>query len=302
MRRALAVALALALFAACGGGGDDGAAKSTTSTVKSNAGPFYLPSFLPVGLGVTEGTATAEGPGHDAHGIAIAKPGSEPGQFSSVILVLVGEVPRDRTLRTDEAAAARPVDVNGTQARLLESPVLGANVDWFVNGLAVALNGPPGHADRVIDVARRLRLPPATDSAAVTLPSLPDGYQVIADATFIDHSPEAGQTVTIGSDAGPAIALYVTRAPDLPLVFAASGGELLRPAKVRGKEALISIRFQPVAAGGRSTTTLVWRESPQVVIALSTSGEVDSLPPIADGMASVPEQQWRTTVPEPAQS
>ena len=286
----------LVTLVACSNGGSDGAA-STTAVTTADGGrpmPYYLPSFLPFGFKLVEGGILPEGKGRrPALAIAIGKPSGDK-KFIEVVLVLIHPAEADRQLGPNQQAAVRMIDVNGTQARLLESGVLGSSIDWFTNGMAVGVSGPIGTADLVTDVAKRVRL--GADINSASLASLPDGYEVIAENRFEDREPEETQSLTVGSETGAAISIAVTRTT-LPLVFVASGGDRIEPGKVRGHAALISTRLRQLESGRVVQSTIVWHERADVAITLTGSTSVKSLMPIAEGMAAVPEAEWRAAVP-----
>jgi hypothetical protein len=295
VKRALVAAL-LVVLVACGGGKGDGAATTTTaSTIVGGREPmpYYLPSFLPFGFKVVQGGVVPEGPARPAFAIALGQPDGDR-RFKEVVLVLVTATASDRVIGPDQQAAMKSVDINGTAARLFESGTIGTNVDWFSNGIAVAVLGPLGTAALVTDVAKRVRL--GADVASTSLDGAPDDYEVIAETRFEDREPEEARSLSVATEKGAALAVTVTRTT-LPLVFVASGGDLVRPGKVRGRDALISTRVRQLEGARVVQSTIVWRERDDIALTITGSTPLDSLQPIAEGMAVVSEAEWRAAVP-----
>src|SRR5205823_3061546 len=99
------------------------------------------------------------------------------GGFDDVVLVDVEAASADRPVAPSEKNIY--VDVGGVRARLHDGPLIGATVDWFVNGWAASVSARPGASELILGVARALRLPGGGDPNQVSLPSMPAGYRVI---------------------------------------------------------------------------------------------------------------------------
>ena len=295
MRRVLAV-FAVVAFVGCSGGDSDDRTRATTATTQAGDRrpmPYYLPSFLPFGFKLVRGGELREGPARPALAVALGRPDGD-GRFTDVILVLVYAAAADREMGPNQRAAVRAVDVNGTQARLLESGVVGTSIDWFANGLAVGVSGPIGTAALVTDVAKRVRL--GSDVATTSVDGRPDGYVTVAESRFEDRDPEEMQSLSVATETGVAISISITRI-SLPLVFVASGGDRVSPTRVRGHDALVSVRLRQLESGRVAQSTIVWHEHADVAVTITGSTSADSLMPIAEGMATVSEQEWRSAVP-----
>lgn len=289
-------AAVLLVLTACSGGdaGPPPTAAPTTAPLGSSTLPYFLPAFLPVGFAIINGAVLPEGAPTPAFAVALGRPAAQGTVFTDVVLATLRQVPGDREVGPNQRAAIKPVDINGTQARLLESGVVGVSVDWFSNGVAVGVSGPLGASATVVDVARRLRVGTSVADSALTSP--PSGYSVIAEARFEDREPEETQTLRVQSERGQAISITATRT-SLPLVFVASGGDTVRPRKVRGKDALVSTRVRQLESGNVIQSTVAWYEHDGVAIAITGSVPADTVVAVAEGLATVTESDWRDALP-----
>jgi len=166
-----AAVLALVLLAGCGGSKPKAAVPAGAQD-----SDYILPAYLPTGFYVARAELLQQGPTRNTFAAAVGRPG-EDGVFDDVMEVIVSPAAADRALSAQEHPTA--VDVNGVSARLSDSQLTGAVVDWFAGGLAVSVVGSPGRGAVATDVARHIRLPATGDVNAVTLDGTPAGYQVI---------------------------------------------------------------------------------------------------------------------------
>lgn len=268
-----------------------------THKVPASEARFFLPGYLPPGMKIASGSIQQVGPEHPAYGAVIGQPAQTQGAFGGVILVLASQAAADRKLAPGEDVT--PVDINGVAGRQHDDPLRAAYVDWFAHGLAVAISGPAGTVNTLIDVARHLTLPPDNNPDKVALGPLPAGYQTITSGTFTDRDPEAGEVVQVGQAPGPSFQL-VGLVTDAPLLVALGGGDTVQQTTVNGHPAFETYRSRSV--GGDSNAHVVegvigWEPRPGIVLSITSNSDPERLRPIAEGVYGTTEAQFRSQIP-----
>jgi hypothetical protein len=291
-RRALlcCVALVAMIAAACSHGSDP----------KATEGRFYLPGYIPPGMKIVKGSIQQVGPEHAAFGAAMGR-AADTRTFTDVVLVLVANATADRAVSPIEHNST--VDINGVAARFHDEALRGSYVDWFQNGMSVAVSGPAGAGATLQAVARSLTLPPDGNLANAALAAPPAGYTVIQSGHFTDRDPEAGETVQVGEAPGPSFRLegIVT---DAPLIVALGGGDRVQATTVRGHAAFTSYRARDIGNGGGKVIEGVigWYEQPGILLTVVSNSDPERLRPIAEGVRNVTEDQFRHQIPTPTTS
>ncbi len=289
------MAAALVLVA-CGKGTGHGAANEDSGSKRDAATPatmFLLPSHLPAGFAVGPGQLVTQGRAEKAFAAAVGRVAASSG-YDHVVFVLVSAASTDRQVAANEKS--QPVDVNGITARLSDSPLTGAAVDWFANGLSVAVLAAPGLSIEVVAVARRLRLPDAGDPDHAEV-AVPDGMATIASSHVETHAPEAGSSLDlVGPDqARVTVRLIATEAP--PQLTLGLADHLAR-VRVRGHDGWAATAKRTIKEGIDVNTTAVgWREHSGQVVTVSGHTSLDQLRPIIEGLRHVSETEWRAALP-----
>jgi hypothetical protein len=287
-RPALAVLLALSLLAAC-----DGSSKKTAASKNPGGSTYLVPNFLPFGFKLTRATIEQPGPAVETFAVAVGRPAAA-GAFDGVIRALVKVAAADRAIPPGEKDS--PVDVGGARARL-HVDADGASVDWFVNGLALAVTGPTSESAAVVDVAKRLLTPTPSKPSAASLGSTPAGYRVIASDHFVGHAPEAGYVLGITGSIGLAITVVVfaTRAP---VAFGPGMRDRVEATTVRGHDALISRDIKTeIGAADITQSAIDWYERPGALVSMIGNVPAEQMLPIAVGLARVTQAEWVRRVP-----
>jgi hypothetical protein len=287
--RVVTVMLALSLLTACHGN-----SKKAAVPKNRTRSTYLIPNFIPRGFKLTRATIEHPGPAADTFAAAVGRP-TGAGAFDGVIRAFVVAANEERSIAPGEKAS--PVEINGVRARLHFDPASGASVDWFANGLAVAVTGPTGDTAIVVDVARRLRLPTPSKPADASLDAAPAGYTVIGTSHFVGHAPEAGYSLVISGPPGAVITVQVF-ATRVPVAFAPGLGDRVESTQVRGHDALISRRTQTVAGTARVTQSAIdWYDRQGVLVSMITNGLPEQLLPVARGLAWVSQAEWLRRVP-----
>lgn len=284
MIRRLAI-LTFVLFAACGD------SKPATNPTPANSN-FLLPGFLPTGFKIQAGSVLTRGPKHDVFGVALGRPVGR-GNFDGVILVTATDAAKDREVAANEKNST--VDIGPIKARLHDDATVGAYVDWFANGAAVSVSGPPGTSAVVTDIARRVEGGTLADMRLATAPT---GYAEIASGHFTTYAPDAGTALNVGGPSNARITV-TTAETDVPLAFVVGGGEHLETMTIRGHDALASTRTILIQGVQVKQRLVAWRERPGFVITLIANTPPEQLVPFATGLSRVTEAEWRRIVPQP---
>ena len=257
---------------------------------------FFLPGYLPPGMKIADASIQQVGPEHPAYGAAIGQPAQTKGAYGGVILVVASQAAADRRVAPGEQV--RPVDVNGVAGRSHDDGLRGSYVDWFAHGIAIAVSGPAGALDTVLDVARKLSVPIDNDPGKLALGPLPSGYDTITAGSFTDRAPEAGEVVQVGQQPGPSFRL-VGIVTDAPLLVALGGGDSVQKTTVNGHPAFETYRSRDVGAGTSRVVEGVigWEPRPGIVLSVISNSDPERLRPIAEGVYGVSEDQFRAQIP-----
>jgi hypothetical protein len=287
----LALVLAL-VFTACSGSSGPKRVDTQSASV------FVLPSYVPVGFRLTAGHVFKAGGTQHAYAAVIAKRAAVG--FDDAVLVLVQPAAADRAIGAQEQQLQTAVDINGTNARLSDTALVGATVDWFTHGLAVSVLSKPGTRDRVVDVARRLQLPTDARVDEVRIDGVPDGFTLVAGQTFDSHTPEYGCEVLLQSGGNASADIRIdSSASRAPLVLALGFADHIEPITIRGHDGYAASSTRQVNQTTSFTQSIVaWQENGHTLSVTGNAG-IDNLKPIADGLHHVSEDEWRKAVPVP---
>jgi hypothetical protein len=277
------------------------AIQSSTQPSKEGSGSLvYLrPSYLPKGfersrVTITNRPLTKTTMGRAAV-LVIGKPSGEE-RYSGVVSISIREASEDReTGESDELE-----DVNGVMARVVDSPVIGSNVDWFDDGLAIALKGKSGQRGLVLEVARALDIPSSGDPHEVEISRLPESYVVISEEDLTAPAPgspgdvERSLFMTYDSREPPGtLLIMISFVPEYPLsLVGRTPGTELRWVEVRKTRAVVGSSVANI--GGRDLTqvSVSWLETPDVTGSV-LGNDSDEMLRVVEGLEEVSEQEWR---------
>lgn len=217
--------------------------------------------------------------------------------------MLVQRKGADREIGPEEGT----IVIHGAEARIVDHELIGANVDWFEQGLSVIFSGPPGTRDLLVDFAERFEAPESGDVGDVRLPTLPEGYEAISEHAARAYTSGGHYSLVLddsGREASPrTLSLSVTSSEGGSLVPAtgAVGTDRLWTASLRGAEAVLSSSNHPMLEDF-SMMSLGWLEYPDILVTVQggrvPEGEIIRF---VEGIERVSEEEWRRQVPEPSQ-
>lgn len=224
-------------------------------------------------------------------------------EFAEIVHVVVHEADNDREIESDERKQYETVDVNGVPARFRDDKLLGSSLDWFQDGLAVGLIGPPDQRKVVIAIGRGLRLPTTGDPTGVRLGPLPEGHTLIAEkgyGSFMSASYSFGAT----SREGPKPRTLVVSVSTVPEgAFApeamTAGTDRLTQLRIRGTVAVAAYSSRELPSSDKSvtvdSTSIAWLEYPDVLVTIIASGITEKEATLfAEGLEELAEPEWRS--------
>ncbi|MGH9156315.1 MAG: hypothetical protein ACRD1K_10890 [Acidimicrobiales bacterium] len=253
---------------------------------------FFLPRELPGDLEVRIASTSPGAPEQQGGtAVVIGRPSGD--EFVDVVRALVADAVADRDIGPDEEALIRRVELNGRMVRLIDNEGTHTTaVEWFEGGRAIAVFGPAGRSDLVLEVAGALDL---DRRGPDLLPSLPAGY-VRLGSTTVGAGAAPNWTMVLTSSSATAApwsvnldGSYVAGGADPVSLLGGSGP--ISAVTVRGAVGLASTTASRPAAGGPGTiiTTLAWRERPDLAIVMRGTADRAALVALAETLAEVDE-------------
>lgn len=303
--RSTVLLLVCFMFAGCGEAQRNVSPREATQgsnqPSKERSGSFvYLrPSYLPKGFERTQVTITNRPLTKTTKGkaavIVIGKPSGDE-RYSGVVTISIKEASEDR--ETDDSDKLE--DVNGVMARVVDSPVVGSNVDWFVNGLAVALKGKSGERELVLEVARALKLPRTDNPHEVEVRRLPEGYVVISEEDLTAPAPGSPGDVEhslfisyVSRETPGTLVIVISFTPGyLFSPVARTTGTELRWIEVRETRAVLGASVSNIGGRDFHQTSVSWSETLDVT-GFVLGNDPDEVLRVVEGLQEVSEQEWR---------
>lgn len=235
---------------------------------------------------------------------AVVGTGQGDTEFTDIVHVVVHEAKEDREIGADERKQYEIVNINGAPARFLDDEITGASVDWYQDGLAVAVAGPPDARKLVTAIARALRLPASGDPTDVKLRRLPGGQKLVAEESFRSYRGESYSFSALSTKGGRPRSLIVgvDRVPEgsISPAIVAVGTERLRYLKLRGTSAAFGSQSTELQSpDGRTTTidstSVAWFEYPDILaVIIGTEIDEEAIVTFAEGFEEASEQEWRS--------
>jgi hypothetical protein len=295
--------LLLAALVACGTGEPPWSDRRRNHpSSPENAGEivFFLPTYLPQGV---EAKSASILRGKKEAGSYSAVLGRRDGAaYADVITVSVHEAREDRSISKEERERHETVRIRGERARLDSLDELGVSLDWFRDGLAVAVRGDKGSRALVIETARALALPASGDATRVRFRSHPN--ELLGESTLptakltsyrLDLSPTGGSPVAGG------ITVHLFLGGDVsPASFAVGLADRLRFGTVRDAGAALGYSRTSFTVEERSVdveqASVAWLEHPDILVSVSGSFSEDDAVRVAEGLERVSEEEWRAAL------
>lgn len=295
MRRAITLGLVV-LVAAMGGCADD--EKAAEPRPPATAAPadgewpvYFVPRTLPDGMLVLSADERDGGQDGSAWLAVVGRASGE--SFTDVIRATVSEATSDREVSPSEDEGSETRTINGQQARVYVSDTTGAAVDWFADGMAVAVSGPAARKGDVIAVAAAIRLGPTV--VATELGKLPAGYDEIGTVSS-GRLDRRGYTMTLMGGPGQVGDISVDGVGDDAdfALLAAVGDRLERRTVRNGKTAWLSAATTDLGTGDSlEQRTLAWSERPGLLVVVGGAFSEADILAVAEGLEEADEQTWR---------
>lgn len=211
------------------------------------------------------------------------------------VTIFVSSASSDREVAPDEAAEVETVAIGGVDARVSDSELTGAVVDWFQNGKAVAVVGPQGQSELVVDLARKVEL----EGGPNLLADVPDGYEVLSRGQSPPGgSPRWSLVLREGDGPGPTVSADLVPVGSAPVLGHAMA-ERIERVTVRGADAFISSRTVtiPGTPAGKTFITVSWLERPDVAVSVMGSIDRKLALAIAESLREVSEEEFLASSP-----
>lgn len=262
---------------------------------------FFLPDDLPRDFEIGR-TSAFPGPRDDrGAGVVLARP--EGRSYVDVVNVIVTSSVDDRDVSPSERAQLREVDVNGVNARLTDTELVGTALDWFRNGKSVAITGPPGSTRLVLRIARNLDLGEAVSDM---VHDLPDRFVQLGSFQSSGR-PSPGWSIQLRSTDNQLISIDASLVDEdaPPVIFA--GGDMVAPLTVRGASGALATTTRQVSAqaSGKLTQRAIWwLERPDLLITVRGTTRPQTLISIAERLHQVDRTSFtnKKLVPPPTQT
>lgn len=257
---------------------------------------FLLPSELPEQLRIGSATRSA-GPQEAAWWVKLAQPDPDDRDaYLRPVTIFVSSASSDREVAPDEAAEVETVVIGGVAARLSDSELTGAVVDWFHNGKAIVVVGPQGERDVVVDLARKVEL---ERGGPDLLSDVPDGYVVLSRGESPPGgSPRWSLVLREGDGPGPTVSADLVPVGSSPVLGHARADRLDR-VTVRGADAFISswTTTIPGTPARKTFITVSWLERPDVAVSVTGSIDRKLAFAIAESFREVSEEDFLASSP-----
>jgi hypothetical protein len=296
----LVVAVAVALVFAAGCGKEDTLSTSSGTTTTAASAPatgelvFFNPTWLPAG--VTVGDVSVQRGEQETPSWA-AKLGRADGRgkFTDIVTAIVSRAETRREVGEREEEESRNINVNGHDA-LANDSEFGAAVSWSQDGCDVGVLGKSGASDEVLDVARRLHVPPGGHPEATQLDGVPAGMEVIASWGHGAYPRTRYLMSALAEErGGESVHIDVTVVPvGFPLALMGAGYESDATRDVRGHGADLFRQSNSIGGQPLVQMTLAWAERPDLMVSIGGTITDDEAQKIAAGLREETEQKWRS--------
>lgn len=282
-------------------GPDDGSttAPAATSKTPPTGLVFLVPRPMPPGFSVLQADVRREGEEPATYTAAVGRPAGPGGAFDRVMRVSVVAATTDREVGDEERAQLRMVDVGGgRRARLSDLDATGAAVDWFQDGRAIAVHGPAGAGDVIVDVARRLRF--GRTAADSTLAGVPTGDVLIGEGRTGGFPRERS---TLSATGPSAASFHVTVQVVPPGTFPLEAmviGDSARRVRLGDRDVVTGGRRTSVAGTTIEQHSFAWMARPDLLVTVQTAGvDEGGARRLVESLTPASEEEHRALAPRP---